>query len=146
MRVPIDLGVEITRSRPLTAEAKRVGALRQSCFASPARPALSNQAPNAIEQPEKAEIVEGCDQQQGKQESEPPPKRPFDNPFAGRTPANRLDSVKDKVTAIQHRDWEKVDESQINREECDQLDELVRTKRRDLAGDLRHAQRTRPDP
>ena len=41
-------------------------------------------------------------------------ERPFQRLRAERAPPNCLDRVEKQVASIQHRDWQEVDESEIN--------------------------------
>ena len=55
--------------------------------------------------------------------AKPAAKRPFLDCRSHRPPPYRLDRVEQQMPAIEHGDWQQVDEPQINRDERDQADE-----------------------
>jgi hypothetical protein len=77
----------------------------------PAPTLLANQAFKLI--PE-TKIVTRYEKQQGKNEREPAPKCPIESCNADGAPANGLDDIEKQVSSIQQRDWQEVDESEIN--------------------------------
>ena len=80
----------------------------------PALSALANQASKPIPKPERCQIVERSEQEEREQKRESPPERPILGFRADRAPSNSLDRIEKQVTAIEHGNWKKVDESEIN--------------------------------
>jgi hypothetical protein len=77
----------------------------------PAPTQLANQALKPIPKPK---IVPRREDQQSKNERKAAPERPVQRLSAERPAPNSLDNVEKQVASIQHRDWQEVDESQIN--------------------------------
>ena len=80
----------------------------------PAPTLLANQALKPVPKAERAQIVDGREEQQRENERKPAAKRPVLRLRADRTPPDRLDRVEEQMASIQHRDWQEVDESEIN--------------------------------
>jgi hypothetical protein len=80
----------------------------------PAPSALANQAFEPFPHPERAEVVNGREEQKCQEERETPAKCPLLRLDADRAAANRLNGIEKEMSAIQHRDWQEVDESEIN--------------------------------
>ena len=74
----------------------------------------ANQASKPIPEAKRIQIVDRREDEQGKQKRKPAAERPILRPNADRPAPNGLDCVEEKMAAIQHRDWQEVDESQIN--------------------------------
>jgi len=104
---------------------------------SPAPTNLSNQAPKSFEKPKRRQIVDGCEDEQREKEGQASAKGPILRPYADGTPPDRLRGIKNKVSTIEHRNWQEIDEPQIYGEECNQLDEFKRPEAGLLTGDLR---------
>ena len=80
----------------------------------PASTVLANQASKALPDAKRAEIVQRREQEQRQEQCKASPKCPFLRLNADRAAANRLHRVEKQVASIQHRDWQEVDESEIN--------------------------------
>jgi hypothetical protein len=80
---------------------------------SPAPTALTNQAPKSFEEPERRQVVDCSEQKQGKQQREAASKCPILRPFADRSPPNALGRIKNEMSAIEHWNWQQVDEPEI---------------------------------
>ena len=81
---------------------------------SPALTVLANQAPKAFPQAERPQIVDGCKNKQRQDEREAAAERPVLSLRTDRSTPRRLDSIEKEMSTIQHRDWQEVDESEIN--------------------------------
>ena len=74
----------------------------------------ANQASKPIPEAKGIQIVDGCEDEQGEQKRKPAAERPILRPNADRPAPNGFDSIEEEMAAIQHRDWQEVDESEIN--------------------------------
>ena len=81
---------------------------------SPAPTVLANQAPKPFPHAERPQIVDSCEEKQGKYERQAAAERPVLRLRTDRAPLDRFDSVEEEMSTIQHWDWQKVDESEIN--------------------------------
>ena len=81
---------------------------------SPALTDLANQAPKLLPQAERPQIVDGCENEECQDEREAPAKRPVLRLRTNRATPNGLDCVEEEMSTIQYRDWQEVDESEIN--------------------------------
>src|SRR3546814_10762249 len=69
------------------------------------------------------------------------PIGPFLHLRADRPPLYRLHPVEQQMAAIQHGDWQEVDEPQVNRDERHEEDEAFHAQRRRLTRNLRDLER-----
>src|SRR5690606_2805171 len=88
-----------------------------------------------------AEIVDGDEQHQPQQQRKTRAKRPFLDYRIDRPAAHRLDRVKEEMTAIEQRNWEQVDESEINRDHRHEFDQRSSAQSRLLARKLGYLER-----
>src|SRR5215212_4787863 len=103
--------LEITRSRLLCNGAAASGRH------APVRPAptlLANQALKPIPEPKRAEIVDRCENEQGKNRRKSASECPIQCFRTERAAPSRFDGIEEQVATIQHRNWQQVDESEIN--------------------------------
>ena len=84
---------------------------------SPAPTILSNQAPKSFKQAKRRQVVDRRKDQERKKEGEAAAKCPILCPEADRTPPDRLRGIENEMSAIEHRNWQEVDEPQIYGEE-----------------------------
>src|SRR3954451_23064951 len=103
---------EITRPR-LFEKSWSALAAPSPCYC-PAPTLLTNQALKPVPQADRSEIVKGSEYKQCQYRRDPAAERPFDRPLAEWTPPDGFDRVEEQMAAIQHRDWQEVDESEIN--------------------------------
>ena len=81
---------------------------------SPALTGLANQAPKTFPQAKRAQIIDRGENNESHNQREPASECPVLRLRADWAPSNGLDSVEQEMSAIQHRDWQEVDESEIN--------------------------------
>src|SRR5271156_4740249 len=87
------------------------------------------------------DVIKSCKYHQHKNNRETDAKTHFLRPFRQRTPANALDNIEQKVTAIEQRDREQVKKPDRYREDGGKLDERNKTETRNLPRHLRDADR-----
>src|SRR5262245_20046977 len=87
------------------------------------------------------DVVERRKYHQHYDNREADPEPHFLGSFRQGTPANRLDSVEQKVTAIQERYREEVEKPDRNRKHRRQVNQIGESERSDLPRDLRDANR-----
>src|ERR1044072_6070555 len=111
------------------------------------RPAPTTSADQPAQIPphaERIQIVERHQHHQRENRHQSAAKRPFHHLRLDRPPPDRLDSVEQQMPAIQDREWQEVNESEINRNKRDQEHELGGSHRETLARDLGDPQRPAP--
>src|SRR5690242_9632803 len=82
-------------------------------------------------------VIKGCKNHQHHDDRQPDPEPDFLGPLRQRPAANRLDRVEQKVTAIEQRYREQVQEANRDREHGCEMDQGRKASRRHLAGNLR---------
>jgi len=81
---------------------------------SPALTGLANQAPKTFPQAKRAQIIDRGENYESHNQRQPASECPILRPWTDRASPSSLDSVEQEMSAIQHRDWQQVDESEIN--------------------------------
>src|SRR5690349_18780135 len=105
--------LEITRPRLVCEKVLRRTSPRSPDYC-PAPSVLANQALKPVPQPQRAQIVDCQKDHQRQDERKPAAERNLQRLGAERATPNGLDDVEKQVASIQHRNWQEVDESEIN--------------------------------
>src|SRR5215470_7087468 len=82
---------------------------------------------------EMKDVIKGCKNHQHEDDCQPDPEPHLLRPLRQRTTANRLDDIEQKVTTIEERDGEQVQQANRNREYGCQMYERREADGRDLA-------------
>ena len=106
--------IELETTNPRLFVQRRGGSPAAAPVWTPARTPLPDQALKLIPKPYRAEIVHRREEQKSKDDRQSTAECPLERLSAERTPPDSLDGIEKQMASIQHRDWQEVDESEIN--------------------------------